>query len=340
MTYFTSSPWQTDDWQHAMKSMNRDLESLCKDLSINIKDLPLAQQASRDFALKVPQNFIKRMEKGNTNDPLLLQVLPQAAETFNHNGFSPDPLLESEFNPVPGLVHKYFGRVLLISHPSCAIHCRYCFRRHFNYKANTPGSKRWDQALNYIRQENNIHEVILSGGDPLAATDAALEELITAIAEIPHIRTLRIHTRLPIVMPERMTDRLLNILSQHRLTTIMVLHSNHAQELSGDCVRAIELIRSREIRLYNQSVLLKNINDSVQTQKALLERLYQLNIQAYYLHALDKVQGAEHFFCSDEVAQQIYAKLLTLLPGYMLPKLVREEPQQLSKTGINIQQLT
>ena len=336
MTSFTASPWQTLDWQQSMKTMTRDLGSLCLALDIEIDDLPLAHQAAKDFALKVPQSFINRMQKGDSSDPLLLQVLPQAAETLDSVLFTEDPLQESQFNPVPGLIHKYFGRVLLISHPSCAIHCRYCFRRHFDYKANTPGSQHWQQALTYISERADIHEVILSGGDPLSASDAALEQLISAISHIPHIQTLRLHTRLPIVMPERITDALLDILSQHRLKTVMVLHSNHAQELTEDCVQAIQLLQTRKIRLFNQSVLLKNINDSVEQQKYLLERLYHLDIQAYYLHLLDAVKGAEHFFCSDEVAQQIYAKLVTLLPGYMLPKLVRELPRQLSKTAINI----
>ena len=335
----TESRWQTEDWQIAMKTMIRDVKSLYEAVDLQPKDLPLVMQAAQDFPIRVPQSFIERMIPGDSKDPLLLQVLPLAAETKIIPGFDNDPLEEKQFNPVPGLIHKYHGRVLLISNPSCAIHCRYCFRRHFPYEENTPGSKHWAPALDYIKQHDDIHEVILSGGDPLSANDTYLQQLIEAIAEIPHVRTLRLHTRLPLVIPQRITDRLLALLTATRLKCIMVIHSNHAQELQGDVVEALELLKSYNIRLFNQSVLLKGINDSVSSQKSLLERLYELDIQAYYLHVLDKVHGAGHFFCKDEDAQKIYAKLITLLPGYMLPKLVREYPHARSKTAIPIQEV-
>lgn len=332
----TESRWQTSDWQMAMKNMIRSVEALATAVEVEISAPAGTAQAAQDFALRVPESFVRRMHKGNPQDPLLLQVLPQAGEMVNAADFTTDPLSEAEFNPVPGLIHKYHGRVLLITTPSCTIHCRYCFRRHFPYTENTPGTQHWDQALDYIRAHKNVHEVILSGGDPLSANDDYLQQLIQAIAEIAHVKTLRLHSRLPIVLPQRITNTLLTILTGTRLKCVMVIHSNHANELQDDCVEALELLQAHGIRLLNQAVLLKGVNATVEAQKALLERLYELNIQAYYLHLLDKVKGAEHFYCADEVGQQIYAKLMALLPGYMLPRLVREFPQATSKTSLNV----
>ncbi|NRB37186.1 MAG: EF-P beta-lysylation protein EpmB [Pseudomonadales bacterium] len=332
----TESRWQTEDWQKAMKNMIRDVRSLYQAVNLNPEDLPAELSSRLDFPVRVPQNFVQRMQKGNALDPLLLQVLPQTAEMQDIAGFSTDPLAEAEFNMAPGLIHKYHGRVLLISNPSCSVHCRYCFRRHFPYQENTPGSQHWHKAMDYIANNKEIHEVILSGGDPLAANDDYLQQLIDKIAQIKHVKTLRIHTRQPVVMPERITNELLAVLTSSRLKTVMVIHSNHAQELQGDTVEALQLLQAHGIRLLNQSVFLKGINDTVQAQKSLLESLYTLNIQAYYLHVLDKVQGAGHFFCKDEDTKEIYAKLVTLLPGYMLPRLVREYPHAASKTAIDI----
>ncbi len=334
MTKRTASRWQTTDWQFAMKTMIRNLNALCDALELSVSDLDGSYQAEKDFPVKVPLSYLNLIEKGNPKDPLLLQVLPQALETIESSHFEADPLHESEFNKAPGLIHKYHGRVLLISNPSCAIHCRYCFRRHFPYTENTPGINNWSPALSYISEDTNIHEVILSGGDPLSSNDSYLQQLIGLIAAIPHIHTLRLHTRLPTVMPERITDNLLSALTQTDLKLIMVLHINHDRELAKDNIDAIKLLQNSGIRLLNQSVMLKGINDNIETQIRLMEQLHQLNIQAYYLHMLDHVKGAEHFLVSDEQTTTLYKQLLSRLPGYMVPRLVREIPFESNKTPV------
>lgn len=330
----TDSRWQTKDWHFAMKNMIRTLDELCRALDLSISDLGASYQAERDFPVRVPQSYLQLIEKGNARDPLLLQVLPQTVEMDDYAGFEADPLQEAAFNKVPGLIHKYHGRVLLITTPSCAIHCRYCFRRHFSYDANTPGSANWQEALDYIRSHPAIHEVILSGGDPLAGNDAYLEQLITRIAAIPHIRTLRLHSRLPTAMPQRITNELLRILTGTRLKVVMVLHVNHARELGGDAGEAVALLRSHGVRLLNQSVLLKGVNDSVPALLALLEELHRLDIQAYYLHLLDHVRGTGHFLVPDHEATALYRQLSALLPGYLLPRLVREKPHENNKIAV------
>lgn len=327
--------WQTSDWQYAMKNMIRSLDELCQWVNITPTDLDASLQAQRDFPVRVPKSYADRIEKGNPRDPLLLQVLPQAAEMLDVAGFTADPLEEAHFNKVPGLIHKYHGRVLLITTPACAVHCRYCFRRHFPYQENTPGLNHWQQALDYIAHDNTIHEVILSGGDPLSASDDYLQQLISRLSDIPHVRWLRIHTRLPVVIPERITDECLDILTGTRLQTTMVLHINHANEISADVVRAITALKARGIRLLNQSVLLKDVNDQLETHVRLLEALHQNGVQAYYLHVLDKVKGAAHFEISDSAALALYEQLRCHLPGFMLPRLVRETAHAPYKTWLN-----
>ena len=332
----TVARWQTSDWQSALKNMIRSLDDLCAALDISPADLDDCYRAEQAFAVKVPLSYLQRIERGNPRDPLLLQVLPQAAEMVAEPGFCFDPLQEADFNPIPGLMHKYHGRVLLITTPSCSIHCRYCFRRHFPYNANTPGLKHWHAAMDYIRADRSIHEAILSGGDPLSATDEYLQQLIEAIAAIPHVQTLRLHSRIPVVMPERITGTLLQLLSRTRLKVVMVLHVNHANELAGDAVTAIKLLQQQGIRLYNQAVLLRGVNATLADQRALLEALFQLDIQAYYLHLLDKVQGSHQFLVEKHEAVALYQQLQASLPGYMLPRLVEEIPDKPSKTPVVI----
>ena len=320
----TASRWQTIDWQNSLKAMSRSVDELLNFCEIKACDLPLQLQAAKDFAVKVTPHYLSLIEKQNPLDPLLLQVLPKADENEKVLGFVSDPLQETIFNKVPGLIHKYHGRVLLIANPSCAIHCRYCFRRHFAYEENTPSSRDWQQALDYIANDPSIHEVILSGGDPLSSNDKQLQNLLEQLDTISHLRTLRIHTRIPVVMPERITDDFLSILQETRLHKVMVLHINHANEVSPALLEVSQLLQACGIRLLNQSVLLKAINDTVPAQKALCFALHQANIQAYYLHLLDKVNGAAHFIVSDDQAIALYKELQAQLPGYMLPKLARE----------------
>lgn len=328
----STSRWQTQDWQQALKTLIRSVTELCDYVGVSIDELEQAQLAHGDFPVRVPRAFADLIEKGNIHDPLLLQVLPQAAELVETAGFVNDPLNEAEFNKTPGLIHKYKSRVLLITSPSCAINCRYCFRRHFPYQENNPNLAQWQQAIDYIQADSSIQEVILSGGDPLSANDDYLRKLIIAIAEISHVRWLRLHTRLPVVIPQRITDNLLDILSKTRLQTSVVLHINHANEISTDLVEAIELFHQRRIRVLNQSVLLRGVNDDISSHKTLLETLHFHRVQAYYLHLLDPVKGAAHFLVDDQHALDLYEQLRQQMPGFMLPRLARETAHQPYKT--------
>ena len=333
----TASRWQTIDWQNSLKKIQIPIHDLLAVCEVEADNPELQAQAAQHFNLKVPPHYLSLIRKGDANDPLLRQILPSSLEVSPDNdtatlNFVEDPLNEAAFNPMPGLIHKYHGRVLLIANPSCAIHCRYCFRRHFDYQDNAPNALQWQNVVDYIAKDDSIHEVILSGGDPLSNNDTVLNKLINKIEAVEHVSTLRLHTRIPSVMPERITDDLLNILHETRLKVIIVLHINHAQEISDEVVEAVSLLQSYGVRLLNQTVLLANINDSATILRLLYIKLHTLDIQAYYLHVLDKVKGAEHFLNSDEQAIAIYRELQASLPAYMLPKLVREEAEHKNKT--------
>lgn len=324
--------WQTSDWQYALKNMIRSLDELLVAVNLSSEQLNISEEAAKQFSLKTPRSYVANIEKGNPKDPLLLQVLPDMAETIEHASFVADPLEEAHFNKAPGLIHKYHGRVLLITNPSCAIHCRYCFRRHFDYSSNTPGSKGWQPALNYIASDSSIYEVILSGGDPLSSTDNHLSQVLHAIAGIAHVKSVRLHTRLPTVIPQRITENLLEALTSTRLKAVMVLHINHANELGHEQLQAIRHLKQWGIRILNQSVLLKGVNDSVDSLNQLMRSLFENDIEAYYLHQLDRVAGASHFALNNTQALNLYRQLQAQLPGFMLPKLVRELPHKKNKT--------
>ncbi len=290
------------------------------------------KDAEIQFKTRVPRGFAARMEPGNRFDPLLLQVLAVEQELNTVDGFVADPLEEMTSNPLSGLIHKYQGRVLLTIAGACAVNCRYCFRRHFPYQENNPGRKGWLPVLDYIANDPDIHEVILSGGDPLMATDTALQSLFSQLAEIPHLRTLRIHTRIPVVLPERITPRFTELLATCRLTPVVIIHSNHAQELDNHVLEACRALRQVGCHLLNQSVLLAGVNDKATVLAALSERLFVCGVLPYYLHLLDKVKGAAHFDVSEERALIIFHELQALLPGYLVPRLAREEAGKQHKT--------
>ncbi len=323
------------NWQQSLMDAVTDPHELIEMLDLDKNLLDDAEKASNLFKLKVPRNYIARMEKGNPNDPLLKQVLPIDAELIATEGFVADPLQEKKFNPLPGLLHKYQSRVLITFTGHCAINCRYCFRRAFPYEENNPGNPGWEAVLNYIQNDPSIAEVILSGGDPLAANDQTLKNFIEKIAKIDHITRLRIHSRVPVVLPERITPELIDAITHPRLKTILVLHSNHPREISSDIKAAMTSLKSRGVVLLNQTVLLKGVNDHVDTLVALSEALFDAGIQPYYLHLLDKVQGAAHFDLPKTRATTLHQELSTRLSGYLVPKLVCEEPGKLAKTIIN-----
>ncbi len=330
----TLPAWQGSSWQEELSACVRDPDELIRLLHLEGSPLALAEAAWRQFPLRVPRPYLNRMRPGDPEDPLLLQVLPLAAETEPTPGFIPDPLGEQQSNPVRGLIHKYHGRVLLVVSPACAIHCRYCFRRHFPYDENTPSRRQWQAALDYLQADASISEVILSGGDPLAANDRQLAWLCDQLAAIPHLRRLRVHTRFPIVIPSRITDECLAWLTGTRLLTSMVVHVNHANELDGEVAAALAALRRHGVTLLNQTVLLKGINDRPEVLGALSERLYECGVLPYYLHVLDRVDGAAHFDVDEQRAVALTRDLLARLPGYLVPKLVREVAGETSKSPV------
>lgn len=332
-----AEPTDSDEvsWQQALANVIRDPEELFDLLELDRSKLPDALRACVDFPLQVPRTFVDRMVKGDWSDPLLQQILPLGQELDIHPGFSNDPLLETSDNPVPGLIHKYQGRVLLIVSGGCAINCRYCFRRHFPYQQNNPSQREWQQALDYIGQDSSIKEVILSGGDPLAANDNMLRDLTTRIADIPHVEILRVHSRMPVVIPQRITSAGMNWLTSTRLTPVMVIHSNHANEIDDNVIKALQALKHAGVTLLNQSVLLAGVNDKPDALLALSKRLFAAGVLPYYLHLLDRVNGAAHFEVTEKCAQALVATLRNQLPGYLVPKLVREQHGEHSKMPIS-----
>ena len=326
-----------EDWLSQLADVITSPDELLRLLNIDSDENMLAgREAKRLFALRVPRAFVARMEKGNPNDPLLKQVLTSKDEFVTAPGFSTDPL-EEQNSVVPGLLHKYRNRALLLVKGGCAVNCRYCFRRHFPY-ADNPGNKRnWQVALDYIAAHPELDEIIFSGGDPLMAKDHELDWLLTQLEAIPHIKRLRIHSRLPIVIPARITDGLVSRFAASSLQILLVNHINHANEIDETFRSAMTRLRNVGVTLLNQSVLLRGVNDNAQTLADLSNALFDASVMPYYLHVLDRVQGAAHFMVSDEEARQIMRELLTLVSGYMVPKLAREIGGEPSKTPLDLQ---
>ncbi len=335
MIHRTAATWQGETWQEALKDLIRTPRDLFEALELDPALLPAALAASDRFELRVPRGFVARMRKRDLNDPLLRQVLPLGQELLAEPGYSQDPLAEAEANPHPGLIHKYRGRVLLIVTGSCAINCRYCFRRHFPYADNRPARADWLAALEYIRADSSITEVIFSGGDPLNAPDSQLAWLVEQLAAISHLTRLRVHTRLPIVIPARIDDACLSWLATERFATSVVIHSNHARELDTEVAAALSRLKQAGVTLLNQTVLLAGINDTEDALAELSERLFALGVLPYYLHMLDKVAGAAHFEVTEARARELHRLLRHRLPGYLVPRLVREIPGQPSKTPLS-----
>ena len=313
-------------WQQALKAVITDPAELLTLLQLDQALLPAAHAAAKQFPLRVPRAFVALMEKNNINDPLLQQILPIGAENKITPNFSTDPLQEADANPIPGLLHKYQSRVLLTVTGSCPVNCRYCFRRHFPYTDNNPSMRDWQQAIDYIQADTRINEVIFSGGEPLLAPDKTLAFLHEAIADIPHVTRLRIHTRMPVMIPQRLDQNFQQWFFTSRLKKIMILHCNHPREITKNLAEALRPLQQHGVTLLNQSVLLKGVNDYADTLAALSEQLFSVGVMPYYLHVLDKVQGTAHFDLSSENIKKIYHQLQVKLPGFLLPKLVREEP--------------
>ena len=327
-------PPDGQQWQQILADLITDPKELLALLQLDAAAIAGSTTAMAQFPLRVPRPYAGRMEQGNRHDPLLRQVWPDLAEAVTDPLRSPDPLQEAGCNPAPGLLHKYRGRVLLTASPHCAIHCRYCFRRHFDYRANTPGQSGWRQALDYIADHPGIDEVIVSGGDPLAATDSYLAGLLAALERIPHVQTLRLHTRLPIVIPQRINSTLRSVLRRLHSRLVVVIHSNHANELDQQVGAALQALRDDGHVLLNQSVLLRGVNDNAASLIALNRRLFSHGVLPYYLHLPDAVAGTGHFDVSETRGRQLLRALQRQLPGYLVPTLVREQPGHGSKTRI------
>ncbi|WP_456380620.1 EF-P beta-lysylation protein EpmB [Thiolapillus sp.] len=315
---------KTESWQQQLGNAYCQVKELLADLELAEHYRPEMELAAEAFRFQVPRYFAALMKKGDIHDPLLLQVLPAAAELQPRPGFTLDPLGDRDAHAGNGILHKYHGRVLLITTGACAINCRYCFRRHFPYADHQALKNQWQPALQQLQRDPDIHEVILSGGDPLSLGNDRLQLLIEALEKIPHIRRLRIHTRLPVVLPSRIDQPLLELLDHTTLATSMVVHVNHPRELTTELEQALCPLRRSGTTLLNQSVLLKGINDNMATQVLLCESLYSMGILPYYLHQLDHVQGAAHFAVNDQAAQRLHEHMEQRLPGYLLPRLVRE----------------
>ncbi len=323
--------WELPDWQRQQADLITDPAELLALLDLDASLAPESLAAARDFPLRVPRAYAALMEKGNPDDPLLRQVLGVPAELEVVPGYGADPLEEGDHTPVPGLLHKYHGRALLVVTGACAVHCRYCFRRHFPYQSHLSG-KRWEQALAWLADRPDINEVILSGGDPLTLTNRRIGQLLEALAEIPHLRRLRIHSRTPVVIPDRLDEALLALVSNSRWRTVLVLHANHPREISESLVVRGRQWQRAGVTLLNQSVLLAGVNDQLETLVALSDRLHEAGILPYYLHQLDKVAGAAHFAVPDADARALHGALRAALPGFLVPRLSREEPGEPAKT--------
>lgn len=315
-------------WKQILKHSQRSAQGLLERLALDGSSVDF----DPTFAVRVPEPFIERMRIGDLKDPLLLQVLPQLVERDTVEGFTNDALNEMAAVRTPGVLQKYHGRALLMVASTCAVNCRYCFRRHFPYQAHGPATH--TAALQALEADTSIEEVILSGGDPLIADDARIADILTRLDDIAHIKRIRIHSRLPIVIPQRITEGLLNILAGLQSQTVVVVHVNHAQELDGSTHAAFKQLKQANTTLLNQAVLLKHINDAVATQKDLAEALFEQGVLPYYLHMLDQVAGAHHFDVAEIDAQKLMAELHAQLPGYLVPRLVREIPEQSGKTPV------
>lgn len=315
-----------------MKSAIRDPLELCRALELPGSWWNDAQQAAVSFSVFVPREYLSKMKRGDPHDPLLRQVLPISDELKSPPDFTWDPVGDQPATLIPGLLKKYEQRALLVTTGACAIHCRYCFRRHFPYSQTPPDTRVWGQAVARIADDPSIHEVLLSGGDPLTIRDELLAELAGQISQIPHVRRLRLHTRLPVVIPQRVTDQLIAWLRGSRLTPIVVVHANHPAELCSAVTLSLGRLVDHGIPVLNQAVLLRGVNDNADTLAQLCERLVDARVIPYYLHQLDRVAGASHFEVERERGRQLIEQLRQRLPGYAVPRYVVEEPGATSKS--------
>jgi len=322
------------NWQQQLAEAFNNIEDLCRYLNLSPNDLPISAAAAENFPLRVPLSFAACIEKGNAHDPLLCQVLPVSEELFAYPGYSNDPVGDLAAATQIGVLHKYHGRVLFIDTGSCAINCRYCFRRNFPYADLQLSKQQEDAAIKSIQNNTSISEVILSGGDPLLLSESRLARLIRQLDGIEHLKRIRIHSRLPIVLPARITEEFINTLTQSAKQIIIVVHCNHANEINDRVIAACNSLKNSGITLFNQSVLLKGVNDDAEVLCELSEQLFSHGIIPYYLHLLDKATGTGHFEVSETEALALMRQVQAALPGYLVPKLVKEQAGATSKQTV------
>ncbi len=318
------SPLHPPAWQQAWRDAVREPAELLALVGLDPSDHLQVPSAGAGFPLRVPRGFVARMRRGDANDPLLRQVLPLDEESRQVSGFDFDAVGDAAARAATGVLQKYRGRALLVATGSCAVHCRYCFRRHFPYADETAAKGRWSEAVELVAGDASVDEVILSGGDPLSLATGKLAELTDALAPIAHIKRLRIHSRLPVVLPERIDDALLRWIAGLPWPVTLVIHANHANEFDASVDSALGRLKSAGVHLLNQAVLLRGVNDSVDALANLSERGFRAGVLPYYLHQLDRVAGVAHFEVSDAQALALHAALASRLSGYLVPKLVRE----------------
>ncbi|ABF14052.1 EF-P beta-lysylation protein EpmB [Candidatus Palibaumannia cicadellinicola] len=326
-----------EEWLNELADVITNPMELLQQLKLDQdKKLREAIKARQLFPFRVPKTFVKRMKYEDPTDPLLRQVLTLPEEFKQHLDFSKDPINEQQYNVAPMLLHKYYNRAILLVKSGCAINCRYCFRRYFPYQDNQSNQANWKLAIEYIKQHSELNEIILSGGDPLMAKDHELDKLLNLLEDIPHLTKLRIHSRLLIVIPARITSFICQRLARSRLKVVLVTHINHAQEIDSSVQKSIAKLRNKQVTLLNQSVLLRGINDNAQILATLSETLFSIGILPYYLHTLDCVQGATHFIVDDQRARKIMHDLLSKVAGYLVPRLVRDISGMPSKTILSL----
>ncbi|MEN5041301.1 EF-P beta-lysylation protein EpmB [Stenotrophomonas sp. TWI1149] len=321
-------------WQQRWREAIRDPRELLRQLGLDPVELGVSDEAAGQFAVRVPQGFAARMRHGDRHDPLLRQVLPITDELKIVPGFSLDAVGDGAAKKATGVIQKYRGRALLVTTGSCAINCRYCFRRHFDYGTENAAREGWRDAVDAIAQDPDIDEVILSGGDPLSLATHKLVELTQALRQIPHLRRLRIHSRLPVVLPERVDDELVQWLGSLPWPVAFVIHANHANEFDASVDAAMARLREAGATLLNQAVLLRGVNDSIEALQALSERSFAAGVLPYYLYQVDRVEGVAHFEVDDDTAKDLHAQLTARLSGYLVPKLVREISGDSSKRPV------
>jgi EF-P beta-lysylation protein EpmB len=331
-----SVPASASPWQVSLARAITDPAELIRALRLDPAFLPAARQAARLFPLRVTRHFVGLMRPRDPTDPLLRQVLPLEAELAEVPGYTADPVDDRAALRGPGVLQKYHGRALLLTTGACAVHCRYCFRRHYPYADARPAHDGWRGALRSIAALPDVEEVILSGGDPLTLSDERLAALVTAIERLPQIRRLRLHSRVPVVLPERLTPGLLELLRHSRLQVALVIHCNHPNELTDPLAAGLHALQRRGVALLNQAVLLRGVNDAADVLAALSTELFGCGVLPYYLHRLDPVAGAAHFDVPDQSAIALLAALRTRLPGYLVPRLVEERPGAPAKLPLHV----